>query len=101
MSILLLTQKQRDTYSTRKGKRKQEVEQTFLRANVCKGRESEDSWKKLKLFLFHPKNPFGNLFQNIALKDPEALWFSKILKKFEIPIISAFYDIFTADYSQN
>lgn len=68
--------------------------------NVCKDRESKDSGEKSN-FLFHPKNPSGNLFQKITLKDPEALWFSRVLKKFENPIISPFYGIFTADFSRN
>ena len=73
----------------------------ILRVDACKYRESDDSWEKSKFFLFHQKNPSGNLFQKITLKDPEALWFSRILKKFENPIISAFYGIFTADFSRN
>ena len=54
-----------------------------LRANVCKYRESGDSFKIFHFFIFSPNKAFSELFSKIQLKDPKALEFFQNRGKFE------------------
>lgn len=55
-----------------------------LRATACKYEESSDRTKILDFFLFHPKNPFGELLSKIVLKSSIALLFLRKIEKLKI-----------------
>ena len=46
----------------------------MLRANVGKYRESQISSKNSNFDLYHPNNPLGELFQEMILRNPQALY---------------------------
>ena len=52
----------------------------LLKANVGKYRESQISSKNSN---FHPNIPLGELFQEMILRNPQALYILRILDKFE------------------
>ena len=56
----------------------------ILRATACKYEESSDRTKILDFFLFHPKNPFGELLSKIVLKSSIALLFLRKIEKLKI-----------------
>ena len=48
-----------------------------LRAAVCKYRDSRDSCQNFDFLIFCLKDPFGELFSKIALKDSSDFYFSR------------------------
>ena len=54
-----------------------------LRANVGKYRESQISFKNSNFGWYHPNIPLGELFQEMILRNPQALYILRILEKFE------------------
>ena len=55
----------------------------LLRANVGKYRESQISSKNSSFGLYHPNIPLGELFQEMILRNPQALYILRILEKFQ------------------
>ena len=55
----------------------------LLRANVGKYRESQISSKNSNFGWYHPNIPLGELFQEMILRNPQALYILRILEKFE------------------
>ena len=58
-------------------------QESLLRANFCKYRESGDSFKTFNFFIFCPNKAFSELFSKIQLKDPKAHEFFQNRGKFE------------------
>ena len=91
----------RDKYCSKKGKSlwfeteladKVNMKISFidLRANVGKYRESQISSKSSN-FGYHPNNPLGELFQEMILRNPQALYILRNLEKFKNSIKIQFF----------
>ena len=63
----------------------------YLRANVGKYRESQISFKNSNFGQYHPNNPLGELFQEMILTNPQALYILRNLEKFENSIKIHFF----------
>ena len=74
--------------------------QSCLREAVSNFRESGDRSKNSTIFLFAPKDPFGESFPKIIFKSSSEFLFWKKLRKFEIgqnvPNLNNFYWAFSA-----
>ena len=58
------------------------VQHCLIRANVGKYPESQISSKNLNFSSYHPNNPLGELFQEMILRNPQALYILRNLEKF-------------------
>ena len=72
-----------DSYFDQNWRRRHLSRILYLRANVGKYRESQISYKNSNFGWYHPNIPLGELFQEMILRNPQALYILRILEKFE------------------